>query len=140
MKSILVCAFFHAGSLAFTHQTLKLRSTSLIVAPFKKDGKIEVEKTDNRLLGTDEFPTDDMLDPWKGRTMIESDGNYLDTTWLEIGALYANQGDLKSLPVPKLTDTVNRFMPSALPLAETEEEIAELEEACAEFESQASRE
>jgi hypothetical protein len=120
----------------FLPRALQIRST--VVMPFKPGRTEEARNPDNKTMIVDDFPTDDpLLDPWEGRVMVESDGNYLDAAFLESGPLYANQGDLPYLPVPKLKDTVKRFLPTAFPLASTEDEKLNLEQACENFEAQA---
>lgn len=74
---------------------------------------------------------------WEGIQFVESNGNYIEEAFLEEGPLYAKQHELPPLPVPKLKDTIDRFLASALPMAETDEEAESLKEACKEFASQA---
>ena len=53
--------------------------------------------------------------------MIESRGDYRNEVHLERvigGRLYENQTTLRNLPVPTLKDTIDRFLPTALPLGE----------------------
>jgi hypothetical protein len=120
----------------FLPRALQIRSA--VMMPFKPGRTEEARNPDNKTMIVDDFPTDDpLLDPWEGRVMVESDGNYLDAAFLESGPLYANQGDLPYLPVPKLKDTVKRFLPTAFPLAATEDEKLSLEQACENFEAQA---
>ena len=72
--------------------------------------------------------------------MIESRGDYREEAFLEQqigGPLYSNQKDMPRLPVPSLEDTMKRFLPTALPLARTKQEEAELLEACQRFPEQA---
>ena len=82
----------------------------------------------------DRSPTDKA---WGRTKMIKSDGNYLGESFLEVGPLYANQDKLKCLPIPSLQDTVKRFLPTALPLVESEEEAKSLQRAADAFQSQA---
>jgi carnitine O-acetyltransferase len=77
--------------------------------------------------------------PWK-TNMIESRGDYREETYLEQyigGPLYSNQSKMPKLPVPSIEDTLERFLPTALPLARTAEEKAKLKEACLKFPEQA---
>ena len=104
------------------------------VTPFKTSDQHDLEKPEHQTSCTDAFPIETV---WEGKTVVESDGNYLGETFLEQGPLYAYQDSLKPLPVPKLDDTVKRFLPTALPLAESEEEATTLEKACEVFEKQA---
>lgn len=73
--------------------------------------------------------------------MVESSGDYRDEAYLEDhigGQLYSQQHSLPKLPVPNISDTLTRFIPTALPLAKSDEEKEALRKACQEFESQAS--
>ena len=47
--------------------------------------------------------------------------------------LYRHQRDLPRLPVPTLEETIDCFLPTALPLAETKEEAETLQRACHDF-------
>jgi hypothetical protein len=74
------------------------------------------------------------IKPWK-IPMIESNGDYRDEAFLEredeiAGPLYRNQASLPRLPVPTLEDTIERFLPTALPLARNEQEKEALKYAC----------
>ena len=78
--------------------------------------------------------------PWNGAKMIESRGDYREEAFLEQqigGPLYSNQKHMPRLPVPSVEQTMERFLPTALPLARTKEEAANLEEACRKFPEQA---
>jgi len=55
------------------------------------------------------------------------------------GKLYENQKNMPRLPVPSVSDTVQRFLSTALPLARTEEEKEALQEACRRFPEQAEQ-
>lgn len=68
-------------------------------------------------------------------SFVDSHGNYAHETFLEQPdtPLYRHQQDLPRLPVPTLEQTIDRFLPTALPLAESEEEAVTLQEACQEF-------
>jgi Choline/Carnitine o-acyltransferase len=77
--------------------------------------------------------------PW-GVNMVESNGDYREEAFLEQligGPLYSNQAQMPRLPIPSLADTMQRFLPTALPLARTKEEEAKLKEACQKFPEQA---
>jgi len=72
--------------------------------------------------------------------MMESHGNYREEAFLEdiIGGgknnnLYGQQQRLPSLPVPSLQETMDRFLPTALPLCENEAERNSLLQAAQEF-------
>ena len=52
--------------------------------------------------------------------------------------LYKYQSNLPLLPVPNIDDTIERFLHTALPLAENEEEKDSLREVCAKFPTQAN--
>jgi carnitine O-acetyltransferase len=76
------------------------------------------------------------------RPVVESRGDYAADAFLEThigGPLYALQADLPSLPVPNVEDTLGRFLPTALPLAEADAEAEALAEACRTFPAQAER-
>ena len=76
---------------------------------------------------------------WKNLKVVYSDGDYAKDAFLEDHdlPLYAHQSSLPLLPVPKIQETINRFLQTALPLADNEEESASLRQACVEFPSQA---
>ena len=78
------------------------------------------------------------LKPWR-QPVVESNGDYEEEMFLELSdkPLYLYQRDLPRLPVPSLQDTVERFLPTALPLAETPEEEDSLRHACRDFTDQA---
>jgi carnitine O-acetyltransferase len=72
--------------------------------------------------------------------MVESHGDYRDEAFLEShigGPLYEHQASLPRLPIPKLEETIDMFLPTALPLAKNEEERDTLLEACKQFPLQA---
>mmetsp|Transcript_28548 Transcript_28548/g.31546 ORF Transcript_28548/g.31546 Transcript_28548/m.31546 type:complete len:656 (-) Transcript_28548:197-2164(-) len=76
------------------------------------------------------------------KKMIECDGDYRKQSHLEDyigGPLYAHQSTLPRLPVPTLEDTIERFLPSALPLAKSNEEKISLKLACDRFPVEASK-
>ncbi|KAL9190955.1 hypothetical protein ACHAXT_000661 [Thalassiosira profunda] len=79
------------------------------------------------------------MKPWP-QPMVESHGDYRAEAPLEDyigGKLYSKQHSLPKLPIPSVADTIARFLPTALPLAQSEEERATLIKACEEFEGQA---
>jgi carnitine O-acetyltransferase len=73
--------------------------------------------------------------------MIESQGDYQqDAEILEPiigGPLYSSQPNLPRLPIPNLIDTIQTFLPTALPLMESEQEARALVEKCKAFPKQA---
>mmetsp|Transcript_18668 Transcript_18668/g.40633 ORF Transcript_18668/g.40633 Transcript_18668/m.40633 type:complete len:725 (-) Transcript_18668:206-2380(-) len=72
--------------------------------------------------------------------MVESNGDYRAEAYLEKligGPLYSNQTALPRLPIPDVKDTITKLLPTALPLAESEEEKQSLLDACASFPSEA---
>jgi len=80
-----------------------------------------------------------LIHPWK-MPMIESHGDYREEAPLEThvgGPLYEHQASLPRLPIPSIEETLERFLPTALPLAKSEEERKTLLEACELFPSQA---
>jgi carnitine O-acetyltransferase len=74
---------------------------------------------------------------WEGISFVESQGDYAEESFLEDGPLYQHEDELPSLPVPSLEETINRFLPTALPLAKNQEEIKALEAACESFPQEA---
>jgi hypothetical protein len=76
---------------------------------------------------------------WKTH-MIESQGDYRDEAFLEEylgGPLYEHQHQMPKLPISSIQETLDRFLPTALPLAKTDEERMALMEACQAFPEQA---
>ena len=72
--------------------------------------------------------------------MVESKGDYREEAFLEDyigGPLYEGQKDLPRLPIPSIEETLERFLPTALPLARSEEERSALLAACDSFPEQA---
>jgi len=72
--------------------------------------------------------------------MIESRGDYREDSVIEDivgGPLYEAQKTLPKLPIPEIKDSIMNFLPTALPLADSEEEARKLIEACKEFPAQA---
>ena len=83
--------------------------------------------------------TTSSLKPWP-HPMVESHGDYRAEAYLEEhigGNLYSKQHSLPKLPIPSVSETIARFLPTALPLAKSDEEKATLIKACEEFEGQA---
>ena len=79
------------------------------------------------------------FNPWPHQ-VVECHGDYREEAYLENiigGQLYDNQKSLPNLPVPTLKQTIERFIPSALPLCESDDERQSLIEACDKFEEQA---
>jgi len=78
------------------------------------------------------------IKPWP-QPMVESKGDYRAESFLEDhigGKLYSQQRTLPRLPIPEVKDTLDRFLPTALPLAKSEEEKATLVKAVQQFEGQ----
>lgn len=81
-----------------------------------------------------------LLKPWP-TDVYKCDGDYRKETFLEEhigGPLYENQKDLPRLPIPSIEETLERFLPTALPLAKTEEEEMALKEACKKFSAESA--
>ena len=83
----------------------------------------------------------DAIKPWPTK-MVESHGDYREEEWLEEldhtrNTTYQNQSTLPKLPVPSIEDTLKRFLPTALPLAESKDEEEALKHAVAKFPAQA---
>ena len=73
--------------------------------------------------------------------MIQSNGDYRTEAHLETligGPLYAHQRNLPRLPIPDLRDTIERFLPTALPLAQSSQEKENLLASAKIFEQQAT--
>jgi carnitine O-acetyltransferase len=80
-----------------------------------------------------------VLKPWKEQ-MYESNGDYRNEAHLEDhigGPLYEAQKTLPRLPVPSIEDTLERFLPTALPLAKNDQERAALIKSVQDFPHQA---
>jgi len=85
----------------------------------------------------------DAIKPWPTK-MVESHGDYREEEWLEQldhtkNTTYQNQSSLPKLPVPSIEETLKRFVPTALPLAESKDEEEELKKAVAKFPQQAQK-
>jgi carnitine O-acetyltransferase len=79
------------------------------------------------------------LKPW-GQHCVESHGDYTEETWLEDhigGPLYQHQKQLPRLPVPPIPQSLERLVPTALPLAKSDIEAQNLLEAVKKFPEQA---
>ena len=77
--------------------------------------------------------------PW-GTPMVESTGDYRQEAWLEShigGPLYEHQPNLPRLPIPSVEQTLQRFLPTALPLCQSQQEADKLQQAVANFPKQA---
>lgn len=104
---------------------------------YRKTAKIDVARG---LTSTDSYQKgfrflSSLLKPWP-EPFYECDGDYRKETFLEEhigGPLYREQKSLPRLPIPSIDETIERFLPTALPLAKSEEERAELRAACRKF-------
>lgn len=82
--------------------------------------------------------------PWPDHTngMIESKGDYTDEMWLEEyigGPLYQYQKSLPTLPViSNLDTTIQKLVPTILPLAKDDNEITNVQSCLSKFPNQAS--
>lgn len=91
---------------------------------------------DARFLST---TSSNVFKPWKTH-MVESMGDYRQEAFLEDhigGPLYEHQKNLPRLPIPNIADTLERFLPTALPLAKSHDETNALLKACEAFPQQA---
>ena len=83
--------------------------------------------------------------PWPDRTqgMIESHGDYRDEMWLEDhigGPLYEHQKSLPALPViSNISTTIQRLVPTILPLAKNDVEITNVQTCLSKFPHQADQ-
>ena len=88
---------------------------------------------------SDDQTTTTLLPRWP-TPAVTCHGDYTQEAWLEEligGPLYEHQASLPRLPVPSIPETLERFLPTALPLAKSEEEQRSLQQAIAKFPSQA---
>jgi len=80
--------------------------------------------------------------PWGTATgFVESAGDYRDEAWLEDhvgGPLYQYQHQLPRLPIPDVKQTMERLLPTTLPLATSPQEAQGLQQACQVFPQQAT--
>jgi carnitine O-acetyltransferase len=77
--------------------------------------------------------------PWP-KDVYKCDGDYRKEEFLEEhigGPLYENQKQLPRLPIPSIKETIERFLPTALPLAKTKTEEMALKAACETFPEEA---
>ena len=91
---------------------------------------------------TESIVGEELIHPFRTwpNQVVECGGDYTQETYLEKiigGELYQNQNTLPALPVPTLKETITRFVPSALPLCESDKERESLLRACGKFEEQA---
>jgi carnitine O-acetyltransferase len=78
------------------------------------------------------------MKPW-GLSMVESNGDYRKETWIEDligGPLYEHQKNLPALPVCNVITTMDRLIPTVIPLAKNEEEIQSFMQAADKFPEQ----
>jgi carnitine O-acetyltransferase len=112
-------------------------SSSLLI----KSNKGALQSSIRSLSTTQDAST--AIRPWT-TPIVESHGDYREEAWLEdsIGngqsPLYQFQKKLPALPVPVVTDTLARFLPTALPLAKNKQEATALMAAVHKFEAQAA--
>ncbi len=115
-----------------TCSTIIGSSTTKALSPSSPSWSLATPTTYFRAMST-------AIKPWP-RPMVESHGDYRAEAYLEDhigGKLYEKQHSLPRLPIPSISETMARFLPTALPLAKSEEEKDTLIKACEEFESQA---
>jgi len=81
-----------------------------------------------------------LLKPW-GALYLDCHGDYRQETWLELhtaGQLYEHQNNLCELPIPSVDATLERFLPTALPLVHDESELDCLQKDVEKFRDQAA--
>jgi carnitine O-acetyltransferase len=82
-----------------------------------------------------------VVKPWGVTSnMIESNGDYRDEMWIEDhigGPLYEYQKTLPILPVGTIDATIQKLVPTVLPLAKNEEEVQALQQSIYKFKEQA---
>ncbi|CAB9498811.1 Carnitine O-palmitoyltransferase 1, muscle isoform [Seminavis robusta] len=79
--------------------------------------------------------------PWPFGKKATANGDYAQDLYLEQhigGTLYSRQTELPNLPIPSLQDTLQRLIPTVLPLAQDETETQEFLQACQDFTHQAA--
>ena len=74
-----------------------------------------------------------------GLSMVESWGDYTQEEWLEDRSrvLYEHQGSMRRLSIPTIEETLEKLVPTCLPLAATREEKEAFEQAIDKFPQQA---
>lgn len=73
--------------------------------------------------------------------VVIANGDYREEAWLEShigGPLYEHQASLPRLPVPQIAETLEKFLPTALPLARNASEAQHLQAAVQQFSHQAA--
>jgi carnitine O-acetyltransferase len=94
--------------------------TRYIVSPFSQCAK---KSTSAKTSAFKTWPTQ----------MVESRGDYREEAYLEDligGELYKYQKELPKLPIPEVMNTISTLLPTALPLAKSEEESRSFLEKC----------
>jgi carnitine O-acetyltransferase len=131
-----------------TTRTLRKQTSSTTTSSSSSSTRIKTP--DYRTLSTTQKPTSaapavvsQVFQPWPAETkgVVTCHGDYRQEAWLERhigGPLYAHQDALPHLPVPTVTDTVQRFLPTATSLATTPHERHELQRKAQVFSHQAA--
>ena len=118
-----------------------LRRMSLsVLKPNRYGRKKETAAVVKSLSSQSSVGSSAVFKPWPVSS-VTAHGDYRNETWLEqhiAGPLYANQEQLPRLPIPTVRETLERFLPTALPLCRDDQEAADLKRAVAAFPSQAA--
>lgn len=119
-----------AAAEALTQKSLIASGTGSITRQFPRHASTQIDTLASTYSPFKHWP----------KPMVESNGDYRAEAYLEDligGPLYSNQTALPRLPIPDVKDTITKFLPTALPLAESEVEKQSLLDACASFPSEA---
>jgi carnitine O-acetyltransferase len=87
----------------------------------------------------EDSPRSSPFRPWNQPVYV-CHGDYQEQAFLEQhigGPLYAHQHELPALPLPTLEETLERLIPTAIPLAQNEDEAAQFTRCCQDFIHQA---
>ena len=117
-----------------------LRSCNIAAATTNSTKKISSHTIPSSHLILRRTMSNSTIKPWP-QPMVESHGDYRAESYLEDhigGKLYSKQKSIPRLPIPTISDTITKFLPTALPLAKNDEERETLIKACDEFEGLAS--
>lgn len=115
------------------------RSSNIIAANSIKSKPTTISSPSLLLRTMSSSVTSSNFKPWP-TAMVESHGDYRAESYLEDhigGKLYEKQHTLPRLPIPAISETISRLLPTALPLAKSDEEKESYIKACEVFEGQA---
>jgi carnitine O-acetyltransferase len=134
----------------FPSSTNKLQSSVRSTLPYRSTSLSTTTSTTSDL-EEQQKDTAVAMRPWR-TPVVESHGDYRQEAWLEdyVGGggggsnkgkspLYQYQQKLPRLPVPDISATLERFLPTALPLAKTKQEAVALQAAIDKFPQQSEQ-